>query len=445
MRKHIITTIFMGFFLLGNAQVSSNIDTYVTPLVENKDFSGVILIAENDSVIHFKTYGSANLEWEQKNTRNTVFHIASLTKQFTAAALLIAEQKGLLETADPVSKYLQDFPNSDKIKIEHLLSQRSGIPDYNELEGYAKMSLKQSDLDEVINWFKDQPLEFEPGTQYGYSNSNFILAARILEIASGKSYSNFLNEHIFEPLSMTQTGNYSHEDIIPFRATGYDPAPGGLNRAPYYNKSFKLGSGSLYSTAKDLYIWDKTLYTNDILTEASKKKLFKDYGNNYGLGWGVYQTEAGNTFVSHDGKSPGFFAYMKRYFEIEPKTIIILSNINSGIMNNMKSDITNIVFERGFDIYDTYNTEPTPENLQEYTGKYDFPPEYFFQIVEKEGDLYFKWMDTPFLQYLTPVGKDEFLMRSRYDRLKFNRNEKGEIKSVSYKQKVDTTLCPKFQ
>ena len=446
MKYKIFLLSFISILFTAKGQVSQNIDKYISPLVENQDFAGVILITENDSIIHFKSYGYANLEWNQPNTKNTVFHIASLTKQFTATAILIAEQKKLLSTEDFISKYIKDFPNGNKIKIRHLLSQRSGIVDYNDLKGYTEMSLKESTLDEVIDWFKNEPLGFEPDSKFGYSNSNFVLAARILEIASKKSYSAFLKEYIFKPLNMTQTGNYSFDEIVPFRATGYDPAFNGLNRAPYYNKSFKMGSGSLYTSALDLLKWDKALKNNKILTKVSKDKLFKDYGDNYGFGWGVYQNDDVGKFIAHDGKSPGYFAYMKRYLENEPKiSIIILSNVNAGVMNSMKSDITNIVFNKDFPAYEAYAQQPTPNNLEEFVGKYDFPPKFYFSLVIDNGDLYFKWMDTNFLQYLTPIGKDKFIMRSRYDYLTFIRDEKtGKITSIDYKQKGGVTTCKKL-
>ncbi len=442
---------YMGiviFFISTTISIAQikNIDKYISPLVENQDFSGVVLIAENDSIVHLKGYGYADLEWNIKNTENSVFHIASLTKQFTAAALLIAEQKEMLSIQDKVSKYLKDFPNGDKITLEHLLSQRSGIPDYNDLKGYSEMAMKESSLMEVIDWFKAEPLQFPPGSKYGYSNSNFALAAKILEIACGKSFSEFLQEFIFMPLDMGQTGNYSFKEIVPFRTTGYDPAPEGLEKAPYYNKSFKMGSGSLYSSAMDLLKWDKALYGNEVLTLKSKEKLFKDYGDNYGLGWGIYNNDDVGKFIAHDGKSPGYFSYMKRYIENEPKiSIIILSNINAGVMNSMKTDITNIVFNKDFTQYESYTIAPTPNNLREYVGKYDFPPDFHYSIVEKDGDLYFKWMDTDFLQYLTPIAKDKFIMRSRYDYLTFKRDEKTDtIIGIDYKQKGGKTFCPVF-
>lgn len=426
------------------AQISENIDRYVEPLVSNQDFAGVILVSKNDTIIHLKGYGKGNIEWQQPNTGKSVFHIASLTKQFTAAAILKAQELGLLSIQDSIGSYVPNVYSGKEITIKHLLSHGSGIPDYNDLDGYAEMSMQAVNLQNVIIWFKDEPLLFSPGSDYEYSNSNYVLAARILEIASEMSYSDFLKTHFFEPLSMHSTGNYTYEDIILYRTEGYDPAPDGVKKASYYNKSFKLGSGSLYTNAIDLYKWDRALYTESMLTESSKEQLFSDYGNQYGLGWGVYQNDEVGKFVSHDGKSPGYFAYMKRYMNKDSICIIILSNINSGIMNKMKSDITNIVFNKEFTLFNTYKIIETLESLQEYTGKYDFPPKFNFTIVEKDKELYFQWMDTPFLQYLTPIGSDEFLMRSRYDYLNFKRNDQGEVVAVNYKQKKDETICQKL-
>ncbi|MGK7394307.1 MAG: serine hydrolase domain-containing protein [Candidatus Cyclobacteriaceae bacterium M3_2C_046] len=447
-RALILYIVFYGLSedqaVLGQSSISANIDTYLRPLVHNQDFYGVIVVTKGNSIIHMKGYGWANLEWKQKNRPESVFHLASLTKQFTATALLLAEEKGALSLEDPVNQFLPGYPRGHHIMLWHLLAQRSGIPDYNELEGYDERSLKSTTLKEVVDWFCTYPLAFEPGTKYQYSNSNYALAAYILEIATGLSYGEFLQKHIFEPLSMAQTGNYTHQDIVPFRATGYDPAPQGLAQAPYYNLSFKMGSGSIYSSASDLLKWSRALDQNNILSEASKQKLFKDYGANYGLGWGIYQQDNGGKFIAHDGKAPGYFAYVKKYLE-DDITIIILSNVNSGIMNSMKGDITNIIFGREFPKYESYQILPAPTPISPYTGKYDFPPDFYFTILAQDGDLYFKWMDTPFLQYLTPIGQDRFLMRSRYDVLQFSSDTSGSFKGLEYIQRSDTTFCPKLQ
>lgn len=423
--------------------LTEKVESYLKPFVVNKDFSGAVLISRNDDIKVIKGFGLASHELNVANSPTTVFHAASITKQFTAAAVLILEQRNKLQVQDPVAKYLPDFPNGRKITIHHLLSHRSGIPDYNELSGYDDMSKKQSSLEEVVDWFKNESLEFEPGAQYSYSNSNYVLLAYLIENISGSTYSDFLQKNIFGPLEMNNTGNFSRAEIIENRAQGYDPAPGGLRNAPWYDLSLKLGSGSIYTTVEDLYKWDRSLYGNKILTDVSKQKMYTDHGNNYGYGWGVYERN-GNKFASHDGKSPGSFAYIKRYFDNQDVSIIFLSNINSGALNVLKDGLTNIVFGEDYKTFQVRETTSIrSENLNDYTGKYIFPEDFYFTIVKKEDGLYFRWMDTPFLQYLTPISKNKFIMRSRYDKLTFVKDAEGNVKHVVYDQGGEGTICPK--
>ncbi|MGH9768635.1 MAG: serine hydrolase domain-containing protein, partial [Blastocatellia bacterium] len=247
--------------------LEAKVDAYVRPYVEIKGFSGAILIASKGQVLLRKGYGMANYELDAPNTPLTKFHLASVSKSFTAAAIMILEERGLLGVSDPLSKYIPDYPEGDKITIHHLLTHTSGIPNVNNFPDYNDKSKFPQTLASVIEMFKSKPFTMKPGERYSYSNSNYNVLAFIIEKVSGKSYGDFLKENIFDPLGMKDTGHDGKAGaLIKGRASGYAPVgPSDLENASWIDWTIKTGNGSLYSTVEDLYKWDRALYTEKIL------------------------------------------------------------------------------------------------------------------------------------------------------------------------------------
>ena len=182
--------------------LEAEIDAYIEPFVKAAGFSGTLLIAKGGEVLVNKGYGMANYEWDVPNTPKTIFQIASVSKSFTAAAIMILEERGLLSIDDPLAKFIPDYPSGDRITVHHLLTHTSGIPNVNEFPDYDRKSRFPITLEQIIAMFKNKALEQEPGGGYRYSNSNYNLLAYIIEMVSGESYSDFLRTSIFEPLGM---------------------------------------------------------------------------------------------------------------------------------------------------------------------------------------------------------------------------------------------------
>ena len=180
------------------------IDEYVRPFLDAGGFSGAILAAKDGRILLSKGYGMANYELGISNTPKTKFHIASVSKTFTAAAVLLLEETSRLKVSDPVAKFVPDYPQGERITIHHLLTHTSGIPNVNDFPDYGRWSRFPHQLEEIVGWFKRKPLEFAPGERYGYSNSNYNLLAFIIEKASGERYGDFLKRRIFDPLEMRE-------------------------------------------------------------------------------------------------------------------------------------------------------------------------------------------------------------------------------------------------
>jgi CubicO group peptidase (beta-lactamase class C family) len=204
-------------------------DQVVQTYVSTKQFMGSVLIARDKTVVLDKGYGFANLEWEIPNSPTTKFRLGSLTKQFTAACILLLEESGKLKVDDLVKKYMPDAPAAwDKVTIFNLLTHTSGIPSFTEFPDYASTEATASTPEKLVLRFRDKPLEFQPGEKMSYSNSGYVLLGYLIEKISGQTYSEFVQENIFKPMGMQDSGYDSNSAIIVHRASGYTPGDKGL-------------------------------------------------------------------------------------------------------------------------------------------------------------------------------------------------------------------------
>ena len=229
--------------------------------VKRDHFSGSILIARDGKVLFSQGYGMANLEHDVPNTPQTKFRLGSITKQFTAMAIMILQERGKLNVQDKVKKYLPDAPKAwDEITIHHLLTHTSGIPNYTAFPEFLKTLPVRVTLKELIAKFKDKPLDFKPGEKFRYSNSGYVVLGQIIETASGQNYPTFMKEAIFDPLEMNDTGYDNATAIIKHRASGYTRRLGiVLTNCDYVDMSIPHAAGALYSTVEDLLKWDQAL------------------------------------------------------------------------------------------------------------------------------------------------------------------------------------------
>jgi len=400
--------------------LEAKVDGYIAPHLSNRDFSGVVLIARGDKVLLRKSYGMANYELGVSHSGDTRFRIASLTKTFTAAAIVMLKERGLLNFDDHLDKYLPDFPNGEKITIKHLLSHSGGVPNPD----YADLFYKQMPLDDLIESFKNKPLDFEPGTKGQYSSAGYVLLARIVEKVSGKSYDDFLRECIFEPLRMAHTGSFGQAGMVYKRASGYvaGPGPTALENAPVMNTSSLVGSGSLCSTVDDLYRWAKAVRS---------EKLFKRSGLKYPYGWGK-RSQGGHDYIVQSGLIPGFMSHMIIFLD-QPVYVICLSNIESGLFGRLEKDLTALAFGKEPEKNPAERSEAAdvdPRLVEGCVGRYQGPG-LLLRVIIEEGNLYSKFDDGPVRSFLVPTANDELYMRSGFARIHVTRNEKGEASELN--------------
>jgi CubicO group peptidase (beta-lactamase class C family) len=319
----------LSVFLAGLcfAQDPARLDQIVQSYVTEHKFMGTVLVARGDQTIFNRAYGSANLEWDVPNTIATKFRLGSVTKQFTAASILLLEERGKLSVNDPVKKYMSDAPAAwDKVTIFHLLTHTSGVADFTRFPDYPKIEPFASTPAKLVALFRDKPLDFEPGEKWSYDNSGYVLLTYLIEKITGDSYEKFVRENIFTPLGMTDTGYDSNSAIIPHRASGYSPGRGGVENAGFIHMTIPQGAGALYSTTGDLLKWEQGLFGGKVLKASSLEKMTTPFKNNYAFGL-MIETAGGHKKISHGGGIEGFNTELT-YYPDDKLTVVALANLN---------------------------------------------------------------------------------------------------------------------
>ena len=299
-------------------------DSYVKGLAPAKHFRGTIVAEQNGHVVFEKSYGTAVEEWQIPNSPATKFEIASLSKQFTAAAILQLADSGKLNVEDPVSKYYPEAPSSWKgMTIHHLLTHTSGLPE-DEWENFFKGRCAPYTTDDQVKTFRDRPLGFPPGSSWKYRNTEYYLLAYVIEKLSGESYAAYLVHHIFEPLKMTHSGFATMAAIVPEMAEGYTREGGTLRHRDYFDRSMEAGAGGIFTNAEDLVRWNHALDSQKLLSARALELMFTAHPpGNYGYGWFVETSPRRKIY--HEGWDPGFAAFEARYPD-QHVVIIVLAN-----------------------------------------------------------------------------------------------------------------------
>jgi CubicO group peptidase (beta-lactamase class C family) len=332
--------------LLSSASAIGQIDR--TKLFENEDayirseaathfFRGTVLVGIDGKIVFEKAYGLGDDEWDVNNTVHTKFRIASLTKQFTAACILLLQERGRLNVHDPMSRYLPGLPAAwQAITLHQLLTHTSGIPNSTENSKNTGSDRIGATPEQLIAPVADKPLDFTPGTNWKYSNTGYVLLGMIVEKISGQSYADFLRNNIFEPLGMRDSGYDRARDILKERASGYEIIDGHIANADFIDMSVPFSAGGIYSTVEDMYHWNEALTENGSLLSAdSLKQMFTEYpeatheGQHYGYGVVISRLKFGRLLYYHGGGVQGFSSVIQRYPN-DRVCIVILSNFDSS-------------------------------------------------------------------------------------------------------------------
>lgn len=307
----------------------------------NKQFMGAVLVARGGRIVLDKGYGLANLEWGIPNGPHVRFRVGSVTKQFTAVSILLLQERGKLRIEDPVRNYLPDAPAAwDGVTIFNLLTHTSGIPNFTDFADYAATEAIASSPQELVARFRDRPLDFQPGQQFKYSNSGYVLLGYLIERISGQRYADFVAQNLFEPLGMKDSGYDSNSTVIARRASGYAPGATSPVNAGYINMSIPFAAGALYSSTEDLLRWEQGLFGGRVLSKASVEKMLTPFKNDYALGLKVH-TVAGYKVIEHRGEIEGFSAFVA-YYPQDELEVIVLANLSGPASEEIATALAGI-------------------------------------------------------------------------------------------------------
>lgn len=404
-------------------------DEYLNLANELWRFNGAVLVADRGEILLCRGYGFSNKDFGQPNTPQTRFFIGSITKQFTAAAVLALRDDSVLNLDSPIIDYLPDYPPvpGRLITIRHLLTHTSGIPNYTDDPDIVLMRTEPLAPDDIIDLFRNRPLEFAPGTSFQYSNSGYILLGKIIEVASGQSYEAFLHRRILKPAGMLSTGYGRRESGIPDRADGYTiDQIGNIISALPIDFSIMFSAGALYSTVLDIYRWDSLLYTDAILNRATIAEIFAPSQHNYGYGWYI-DSLFERRLAFHGGFLDGYNAVLYRWLD-DSVTVIVFSNEDEAPVAKIARGLSAIVFD------DPYEkplrrkaTRTDSKKLREYAGVYKYEDATYQFISLHEDTLYTNFRGMP-RQVLLPLSRDNFFYASDNNKLlSFGRNDKGAV------------------
>jgi CubicO group peptidase (beta-lactamase class C family) len=342
-RKHIlIATCLLAAVAVRADELAARLDECMSGLAEQGRFSGSVLVGHDGRVLLAKGYGFANLELDVPNTPQTKFRLGSITKQFTAMAFMQLEEQGKLKVEDPISKHVPQCPEAwQKITIHHLLTHTSSIPDFTSFPDYVPTMNQRSPVSITVERFKNKPLNFTPGEKYQYSNSGYVLLGYILEKVTGQEYGDYVEQHIFRPLGMRDSGYDSFTAIFRHRASGYMRRGGQPVNAQYIDMTIPHAAGGLYSTVEDLYRWDQALYTDKLVSKKSLERIFSPFKSDYAYGWIVTKRD-NRRYIGHGGGINGFSTSINRYPD-DKVCIIVLSNMEGSVVGTAARELAAIV------------------------------------------------------------------------------------------------------
>ncbi len=390
--------------------------------------SGVVLIAREGEAVYHETFGKAHFELDVPVRTNHKFRIGSITKIFTSILVLQLYEEGIIDLEDPLTDFISDYPGGEQVKIRHLLAHTSGIPNYTDFDDFEDMVLFPSDAGELIEKFKHKGLEFQPGSQFAYSNSGYILLGYILEMVTGKSYDALIEERITIPAGMENTGFDHPDQLLSGRVAGYDGTSGELRNAGFINMSVTHAAGGLYSTTGDLLLLDRALRNEKLLSQEAESLMYKKQRGNYGLGWIV--TEIYNKKLT--GHSGGIHGFASNYYHLpeDDWVIVVLSNLQNAPVAEISNNLVAILYDKDYVLpKERMEVDIDPQLLERYVGAYTLMPNLILTVSKENGHLYAELTGQPKFRVF-PESETRFFYRVVDAVLEFQVAESGEVKGV---------------
>ena len=434
---------------VGTATITQQLDQIGHAYYKVDQPGATVVVIKDGKVLLRKAYGLASLSNKEALQADHVMRLGSITKQFTAVAILQLIEEGKIALNDPVSKFFPDYPESGKIiTIEHLLTHTSGIPSYTSKPGFVAKSLMDISVSDMVNSFKTDALEFEPGSAFRYNNSGYFLLGAIIEKVSGETYANYIAKRIFTPLGMNNTAHEGHERSQQARAQGYSQRTDSFEPSMKISMTQPYAAGSITSTVDDLAKWDAAITAGKLLKADSWKRAFTSYklkngqDTNYAYGWGVGQFE-GQPMISHGGGIPGFSTYALRL----PKDkvfVAVLHNADGGLPQPEMIASRLAAAAIGKPIPEFKAVSVDEKTLDQYVGVYRIDDKNRRIIVREGTKLVMTRTNGPRTELQAYAQNGFFKDNNSLLRVEFSRNAKGEVSDVVVHQNGSAVVHPKL-
>ena len=428
-------------------------DTVLTRNRPDDDPALVVLVAQDGKVVWEGAYGHADREGETVATADTKFRIGSVTKQFTAAAILKLQEDGKLNVQDKLIKFFPDYPRGDEVTLHHLLTHTSGIHSYTSERTFGGRVTSKIEVDDLIEEIKAYDFDFDPGDKWAYCNSGYMLLGKVIEIASGQSYADYLQQTFFEPLGMTNTGVYVNGTPYEHESLGYSYVGGKYKTAKPWDMSWAGGAGAIYSTTHDMMRWTEALFDGEVLNADSLQAAFTPVTLNngkdhpYGYGWLIAKPR-GLRKIAHNGGLDGFAAYLSRHPD-QQLTVV-------GFSNAVPDGPEYSAHEAGPILGDLFlwdQLEPRTETevdvtvdttiLEKYVGRYDYRSA-IMTVTLKDGQLYGQLTGQEAIE-IFPKSETEFFARIVDASMEFVSDDDGKVKHVVHRQNGAEFEAPRLE
>ncbi len=437
--KKRITTfclILFSFAAVHAQSLNGSLDRILNENYPANEPGATVLVAKNGKVLYRNAFGMANLELGVAMKPEHVFEIGSITKQFTAVCILMLMEEGKLSLNDEITKFIPDYPTQGKkITVHQLLNHTSGIKSYTAMQSFFSRAREDMSPTELIDVFKEEPMDFDPGEQYRYNNSGYILLGHIIEVLSGKTYAEFIEQRIFEPLGMKNSHYGSHSKVIKNRASGYQPIEGGYRNADYLSLTLPYAAGSIMSNVDDLLLWQQAIHNNKLISEKSKQLAFANYTLNDGspvyYGYGFRGDEIkGTPTIEHGGGIFGYETYAV-YIPSQDMYAVVLTNKNGNGPEDITVEAMAYALNKPY-ARNVVKTMPESE-LKKWVGTYEFDNDVIRYITFRDGSLYSQREGGGNFK-LDALGNDEFAFQGSFSKYRFSMD--GGKKSTVFKSRI---------
>jgi CubicO group peptidase (beta-lactamase class C family) len=435
MKAFFVSILLAACFLIAGAQTKADkITELVQAYAAQNSYNGTILVTEKGNILLHKGYGYKDAAAGKLNDENTIYQLGSVTKQFTAAVILKLAAQKKLKLTDKLSMYYPGYPKGDSITIHHLLSHTSGIVNYTNNEAFMSKEVLQPATEErMLSLFKNEPLEFSPGTKWGYSNSGYMLLGYIIKKVTKQPYEKVVRQMLLSPLKMTNSGF----DYVGLKnsnkAKGYFVVDGAKStESTYVDSSVSYAAGAMYSTTADMLKWHNGLMQNKILSRQWLEKAFTPVKNKYGYGWAIDSAD-GKRITTHNG---GIFGFNSSFYRIEADDIciVMLNNTGNPKLDEIAVSVLNILYNKPYKLPEAKKEITlSQETLKMYEGLYEVIPQFQIVITIAEGKLMAQATNQPTFE-LFAQKENYFFLKAVEAEIEFVKNEKGEIEKLTLYQ-----------